>query len=246
MPEENLKNRNFFNRVGNNTLFRRFDNLYYILIILSWFFLSFTIYLYADINQKRLLGSEDGAFETAGAIFFLLSSIIFFITFIKNKKNIFFILLSVLFLVAFLEEISWGQRIFNVTTPEYIKEINMQGEMNIHNLPIFHGSTKDGTEKSGLQNFITIERLFNIFWFICCFVIPLLYKINNQIKKQLDRVDFPIVPISLGVFFMLNYLITKTIYLSVDNAVRLNEIKECNYAFLFFVVSICFFMNYKK
>jgi len=32
------------------------------------------------------------------------------------------------------EEISWGQRIFGLTTPEELEEINNQGETNIHNI----------------------------------------------------------------------------------------------------------------
>ena len=37
---------------------------------------------------------------------------------------------------ASLEEISWGQRIFNIRAPDYFKEHNSQGEFSIHNLDI--------------------------------------------------------------------------------------------------------------
>ena len=36
-----------------------------------------------------------------------------------------------------MEEISWGQRIFDIDTPEALKEVNVQKEINIHNLVFF-------------------------------------------------------------------------------------------------------------
>ena len=36
------------------------------------------------------------------------------------------------------EEISWGQRIFNIATPETISQMNVQDETNIHNLEFFY------------------------------------------------------------------------------------------------------------
>lgn len=35
-----------------------------------------------------------------------------------------------------LEEISWGQRIFGIETPETLKKSNVQGEINLHNLTV--------------------------------------------------------------------------------------------------------------
>ena len=32
------------------------------------------------------------------------------------------------------EEISWGQRIFDITPPEILEEINVQNEINLHNM----------------------------------------------------------------------------------------------------------------
>lgn len=37
------------------------------------------------------------------------------------------------------EEISWGQRIFNINTPKYLLEHNVQQETTIHNLSSIHG-----------------------------------------------------------------------------------------------------------
>ena len=227
----------------------RVNNIFYIISSGVGLSLSYFIYMAADVNQKLSLTLEDGPYEVVGAIFFLLASILFFTAFFKSKtnKNIFFLLLGLLFLFAFLEEISWGQRIFNLSTPQSIKETNMQGEINIHNLKIFHGLTEDGTRKSGWILFLNMDRLFSIFWFTCCLLIPFLYKINSQSKKYLDQINFPIIPLSVGSFFLLNYFFAR-ILVHFDNMPiqRLTEVKETNFAFLFFIVAIWFFKNYNN
>jgi hypothetical protein len=40
--------------------------------------------------------------------------------------------------LAFLEEISWGQRVFDWSTPEVLRQVNRQGETNLHNLAPIH------------------------------------------------------------------------------------------------------------
>jgi len=87
---------------------------------------------------------EDGPVEYATFIFYLSSSIIsVFISaiFIKTDKKLFGILYLILF--AFftfiaLEEISWGQRIFDIESPDLFLS-NKQGEVNFHNLPALSG-----------------------------------------------------------------------------------------------------------
>lgn len=45
-----------------------------------------------------------------------------------------FLLLGLALLWVAGEEISWGQRIFGIATPESLEEINRQSELNIHNI----------------------------------------------------------------------------------------------------------------
>lgn len=49
-------------------------------------------------------------------------------------KIIAFSLLAILFFFIAFEEISWGQRILNIETPESIASNNAQGELTVHNL----------------------------------------------------------------------------------------------------------------
>lgn len=75
-----------------------------------------------------------GAYLLAG-YFALKTSFLY-----KNKKRLycvlFFIFSLLMFLIAF-EEISWGQRIFGINTPESLKVKNLQKETNFHNLYLF-------------------------------------------------------------------------------------------------------------
>ena len=54
-----------------------------------------------------------------------------------RRLGLFHALLAALFLFVALEEISWGQRIFDWSTPEAISSINYQNETTIHNLSNF-------------------------------------------------------------------------------------------------------------
>lgn len=45
---------------------------------------------------------------------------------------------AVRLLVACMEEVSWGQRVFDWSTPEPLKRLNVQGETNLHNLSPVH------------------------------------------------------------------------------------------------------------
>jgi len=71
--------------------------------------------------------------------FFVLTSVLAVVQcFLLRKKGysypIFLILIAAAGLLIAIEEISWGQRIFNVGSPEYFMEHSDQQETNVHNL----------------------------------------------------------------------------------------------------------------
>ena len=49
--------------------------------------------------------------------------------------------LAALLFIAAMEEMSWGQMIFNWGTPELLDNLNRQQETNMHNLAVFHDYT---------------------------------------------------------------------------------------------------------
>jgi hypothetical protein len=109
-----------------------------VLFLLSLVF----FYFFSPAFYKKLI-IEDGPLEYATAV-------IYFIAFIwglglarrlKRKGDtgwaVFYLVVSLAFLLITLEEISWGQRIFRVDTPEFVRERNLQGEIGVHNLSSF-------------------------------------------------------------------------------------------------------------
>jgi hypothetical protein len=86
---------------------------------------------------------EDGPLENIQVIFYFAAAIVSlicslkFFKIFKKPEAIFFLLLSIsLFFIAG-EEISWGQRIFGIETPENFARMNLQEETTIHNLGFF-------------------------------------------------------------------------------------------------------------
>lgn len=202
---------------------------------------------------------EDGFFETGGALMFLLASFMLIYLFFKSKsgnnfvlyrteRNLFFLLLGLLFFFIFGEEISWGQRIFNIDTPEIIAEINVQKEINLHNLSFFHGDDSSGARKKGIEVWHNMDRLFSVFWLLYCFVTPLLNSYSKKISKFLGTLNLPIVPLWVGNLFVINYILSKALekMFVFSEMQRVVEIKEANLGFLFFIVALSFYFKFAK
>jgi hypothetical protein len=213
---------------------------------------SYSVFLLPTDSAKQLSG-EDGVFEYGTAICFAVTSCILTLTWLKHpqpndffvfktRRNVFLLLLALLFFFGAGEEISWGQRIFGIETPDAIDQINVQGEMNIHNLSIFD-RTEDGMDKTGLSLLFTIERLFSLFWLTYCFLVPLLSQFSAAVASFLERINLPMVPLWLGIYFPLNYLISRLIEtLLINNGIRfawqVSEVKEFIFSALFLVLAI--------
>jgi hypothetical protein len=103
-------------------------------------FLIFLVNKLMSPYTYALIIREDSAIEYAQALFYALASVLSFIvssTFLRNKMvlhGVLFGALTVGLLFIALEEISWGQRIFNIENPEYFEKHNVQKEISFHNL----------------------------------------------------------------------------------------------------------------
>lgn len=86
---------------------------------------------------------EDGPLEYAQFLFYLFGSICALIAFFKKRKKSTTLNLTLWILIAILcffvagEEISWGERITGIGS-QALRDINSQGESNIHNMEFFH------------------------------------------------------------------------------------------------------------
>lgn len=122
------------------------ENVLKISMLIS-FALSIVYYMHLmlDLPLNRIFYKEDGVLESLTAIGFGLASLFVAKYLIiksrqgisgRNQRLIFLmhICVSFIFFIICMEEISWGQRIFNWNTPAVLESVNWQQETNIHNM----------------------------------------------------------------------------------------------------------------
>src|SRR5690606_37028058 len=73
--------------------------------------------------------------------------------------------------------ISWGQRIFNISSSEFFHQHNAQGETNLHNLVV--GDTK--------INKLIFGTLLGIIIAVYCLVLPTLARKVPAVMKLVDK-----------------------------------------------------------
>ena len=95
---------------------------------------------------------------------------------------------GVLFLLVALEEISWGQRIFGVETPDFFVSHNLQDETNFHNL-----------DSEG------VNRLFASFVFAVAIALPSLTLMSKRLNSLIRRYGVPLPQWELVVPFLLAF-----------------------------------------
>ncbi len=82
------------------------------------------------------LTKEDNLVEWASVIFFLLAGCLsFFLTFKSGKMSQwFYIFFGIACIFFALEEVSWGQRVFELESTQFFMENSDQQEINVHNV----------------------------------------------------------------------------------------------------------------
>ena len=98
---------------------------------------------------------------------------------------------GVVFLLVALEEISWGQRIVGLDTPDFLISRNLQKETNLHNL-----------DSEG------INRLFAALVFVVGVALPSLVLLNKSLNSLVRRFGVPLPPRDLVVPFSLAFAFT--------------------------------------
>ena len=97
---------------------------------LVYFIFSLSIYSNLAINKSAIL-TEDGLLEYLTFAVSLIASILFVLcSFLGNR---FLMFLGCAWFLFAMEEISWGQRIFNFDVPKFFTENNYQQEISLHN-----------------------------------------------------------------------------------------------------------------
>jgi hypothetical protein len=210
---------------------------------------------FLDAATVTALTREDGPVEYLGMLCWFAAAGASFLAFFrsergvriagwKTRRNWFFVLLGILFVFAGGEEISWGQRIFGFDTPDAWRELNLQSEFNVHNLPIFNAKDAENVAKTGFARWISMERMFAVFWLSYCFLFPIAVRSLGVMRKPVEALNVPVPPVLLGSMFMLNYGIHKALEVILRDSPGLHwpnvEMKESLFAALFLLVALYF------
>ena len=103
-------------------------------------YLSSVFFGYLSIEAPLIykdLTKEDSWVENFAAISLFMAGLLLIVTAFMERRALprcIYILTGVALLFGAGEEISWGQRIFQFHTPDYLIDLNRQDEFNIHNL----------------------------------------------------------------------------------------------------------------
>ena len=133
-----------------NMVSQFYSNLDRIRVLKLMLFLSPVMFVICAVLIKlacygyyKFMVEEDSIIEWLTFLCYFIAFMVSFsisINYYRSKSTLFclmYMLLSIgLFFIA-MEEISWGQRIFNVPTPKFFLNYNYQKEMNIHNFNLF-------------------------------------------------------------------------------------------------------------
>jgi hypothetical protein len=120
---------------------RRADVL--VVALLALVALGFLALEVLDRRTLERITVEDGAVESLQALLFLVAGVLFIAAAVwRSASKVWCSLLGLGCILVAGEEISWGQRILGVGTPESLAEVNVQGETNLHNLEGVHGMVR--------------------------------------------------------------------------------------------------------
>jgi hypothetical protein len=222
----------------------------YLTAILILFFSAYSIYwLCSDVVVMQLVWNENGVVELSTAFFFVLASVFFFLTFRANI-NVFLLLLALLMFVAAGEELSWGQHLLHFSTPDSLNKVNVQHEFNFHNIEMFNGVYKGGIKKQWYQRLLDINILFRLFCVVYGILLPLYYWHIRRAPKVSARWQMPVMPVSMGIFFLLSWAVfycIKYYWLpagkSRDYYLTPAEVYEMQSAFIFFSTAVYFYRH---
>lgn len=171
---------------------------------------------------------EDGPIEWLQFEALILAAVVCFKRFFelrKTKPNLFLfclIALGLIFIFGAGEEISWGQRILGVKSPEFFIQHNSQEETNFHNLIV-------GGKKINKIIFGVGLGLSVAFYML---LLPYLYRKYEKIKKLSDQFAIPIPKL----VYILLYLVL-VIVVEITASAKRGELIEFGGVWLFFLMT---------
>ena len=198
---------------------------YTLLILLFGFGVYFE---FTDLDYfEKVYTKEDGLAEYGTALLLCCSSILLFFRFFKLRKSkkalwqLGILGMALVFLFGAGEEISWGQRIFDIESSEYFLKNNTQGETNLHNMVV--GETKVNT--------LIFSQLLTLILVIYLIILPFLYRKYEFINKLVTTFAVPIVQWHHTIAFLV-----VTGIVAIQSSSRRWELYELAFSIIFLLI----------
>ena len=209
-------------------------------LILVAAFLAFSVML-AQVNPAAFADEftvEDGFVEWMSSLT-LLATFCFSVYRLVTAWHLFghrgrFILALVALVCLFGagEEISWGQRVFDIETPQSLMERNAQQEMNLHNL------TFEWNGKEVKINRLVFGRGLALALLTYLFVLGPLYRRKPRVRRIIDAWAIPMPTVYQTVAYL---VVVAVVELLVDSSKR-GEMTEFGGAIVF-MLNVVFAAN---
>jgi len=216
------------------------------------YMLLFGFLLYTLFFDFIFLCGEDGVVEYLSVLFWFVGFLLTFYMILskKYKNNVIVYLFLFICFISLGEEISWGQRIFNIKTPDFIAEKNVQQELTLHNLYILcGGSTWRNFFKTGefnYQQIVDAQNLFRLGFVTFFFLFPIIYSTKYG-ERFLSKLGY-IKPKNHFTFLVWLFIVcTFLITIGKTNSSYLHSIQEIReMAFALFIGMYIFFYCVKQ
>jgi hypothetical protein len=207
--------------------------------------------LFAEEKTLDAFAREDGVFENLTSVYLFATSLIFVAALFRFRKSTWLLRLSyaglaLLFFLGGGEEISWGERIFHWDDHNYIRSINVQEELTIHNLKNFQG------DEAIIP--ISTSQLFTAFAFTLAVLIPLACRLFPMLERLIAP-RFPVLPLEPGVLVIATYFFQKAMvrllpvfpalyqHPSMPIPQGVHEIREHGYSFALLAAAALYFLR---
>ena len=204
----------------------RLERISYIALALILGFGAYFSFTDDDFFNK-VYAREDGLAESATAVILFAISIVTSIRLFKlwnYKKGLWkfgMIVLILVFIFGAGEEISWGQRIFNVESSEYFLENNAQGETNLHNMVV------NGKK----VNKIVFSQILTLVLVIYLLIMPFLYRKKQWVRNFINQFSVPVATWSQVIAFL-----SLTAIIAIMPSSRKWELYELGFGIIFFLI----------
>jgi hypothetical protein len=152
-----------------------------IVVVILGAFAAFGAWLdVANPKHMEFVCQEDGFVEYSQFFLYLFAAALFaYLGTRKGHRKMFYWGYALLFFAIAGEEVSWGQRIFDIATPAALDAMNVQHETTLHNIKGIHQHTR-------MIGFLICVAI--------CYAIPLTDRFVPALRSLYRRFDMPIFP----------------------------------------------------